>query len=42
MIKRISINDANDVRNARDHMKKIRDGVSAGNILTSAMRVVPI
>lgn len=35
MIKRISINDANDVRNARDHMKKIRDGVSAGNISVS-------
>ncbi len=35
MIKRIPINDANDVRNARDHMKKIRDGISAGNISIS-------
>ena len=35
MIKRIQINDANDVRNARDHMKNIRDGISAGNISVS-------
>lgn len=35
MIKRIQINDANDVRNARDHMKKIRDGISSGCITVS-------
>ena len=35
MIKRISINDANDIRNARDHMKKIRDGISSGCITVS-------
>lgn len=34
-MKHISINDANDIRNARNHMKMIRDGYEAGTIAVS-------